>query len=34
MVVVPKAIEQEFVNTYHKIGEDIAYMGNPDYTRY
>ena len=34
MVVVPKAIEQEFLNTYHKIGEDIAYMGNPDYTRY
>jgi len=32
MVVVPKAIEQEFLNTYHSIGEDIAYMGNPDYT--
>lgn len=31
-VVVPKALEQEFLNTYHGIGSDIAAYGNPDWS--
>lgn len=31
-VVVPKALEQEFLNTYHTIGSEIAAFGNPDWS--
>lgn len=32
LVVVPKAIEEEFLRTYHTLGSDIAAFGGPDWS--
>ena len=32
MVVVPKSLQEEFLNNYYTIGSDVAVYGNPDWT--